>query len=149
MGAVGEKARAEDHVGDAVSQGLQQALQIQGVVFEIRILNGDEVTPGLCKARAQCGALAHVAGVADEVHLPVRVGQAFSNSAAVVARAIVDDDDLELQGGVLDREQTLDAGCERPLLVVTGNDDAQRRPRFKSGSIQRSRVPAELGGDSS
>src|SRR4051794_41644132 len=72
------------------------------------------------EARAQGGALALIALVADELD----VLEALDDGSGVVLRAVVDDDDLER---VRQLPQALDDHLDRAGLVIGGHDDRQLR----------------------
>ena len=74
---------------------------------------------GLSEARAQCGALALVALVPDELH---GAPEALDDRGGTVLRAVVDDDDLEL---VRQRLQPLDHLRDRLGLVEGRHDHRQ------------------------
>ena len=89
---VADEARAEDDVGAAVEDGLDEPRILGGVVFPVGILNDDDVAGAVLEAGAQGGALARVLRLlqdADVVEFAFEPGQ---DRRRAVGRAVVDQD---------------------------------------------------------
>ena len=69
MGTGGKKARAVDHIGAPFDQRLQQHRVLGRIVFEIGILNDDEVARSLFYAAVQGSTFAHVLGLQQNSNL--------------------------------------------------------------------------------
>ena len=94
------EARAEDDVGVAVEDRLEQLRVLARIVLEVGVLDEGDVAGDVRHGRAHGGALALVALVVhhDEAEVVGVSGtsarNASSASRGAVARAVVDDDDL-------------------------------------------------------
>ena len=56
-----------------------------GIVFQIGVLNDDEVASGFLDAAAQSGAFAHVAGLEENPHLEVFLSEVGQDVTGAVA----------------------------------------------------------------
>ncbi len=101
---------------------LEQAGPIVGIVFEVAILNQDEVAarPGQSGADGCAFALVHL--VAQDPY--GRVLDGTKHFVGTVARPIIDDNDLE-HHGELDGAHTTDDLCHSGALVEDRHDDGQ------------------------
>ena len=80
----GHVARAEDGVGVAVEERLEQAGVLGGIVLEVGVLNERKIAGGLLDGGANGGALARVAFLAEEADLGEAGGQALEDLPGAV-----------------------------------------------------------------
>jgi hypothetical protein len=92
-----QETRANDYVGGAFDERLQEPFQVLRVVFEVSVLNGDKVTCGLLEAGTERCSLALVRHMPQDSNLRAlqleRLGQ-FQRS---VCRCVVDDEYFDLE----------------------------------------------------
>jgi hypothetical protein len=67
--------------------------------------------------------------VVEHHHPRDAIGDVPGHGEAAVLGAVVDDDELDVQAVVCDREDLLDARVESLFFVVARDDDAERHPR--------------------
>ena len=93
VGLAAHEAGAEDHVGPAITDRRREARVLDGIVFEVRVLDQHDVTRGHRDPAAQGRALAPVDGMADQ---PVdeRRQLALQQPHGAVAGAVINDDYL-------------------------------------------------------
>ena len=82
--AAAEEARAKDHVRVAVEDRPQQVRILPRIVFEVGVLDQDDVTRGRGEPGPQSRALALVPAVKKEDHFRVFLFGAFENRARAV-----------------------------------------------------------------
>ncbi len=136
MGPGGQEAAPEHRIGLVGLERLEQTDQILRVVFEIGVLDRDEIARYVAEARAQRRPLALIDLVGDDTDLGMPGRERAGPGQAVVARGVVDDHDLEGPRRRRDRSDAGDAGLECGGLVVAGDDDAERGGH---GSLARAR----------
>jgi hypothetical protein len=124
MGSATDEARAEDHVGLALKDRLQEHRVLPRVVLEVGVLDEDDVAGGRGEPRAQRGALALVPFVEDDRRI-----RGFCDRrqqiAGAVRGAVVDDDDLAFQPRERHRPDASEHFVECVHLVVDRNDDRE------------------------
>ena len=117
----------------------------------VRVGEGDDLAAGLAHGPVLGGDLA-AARVDDQPHA---VAEALDELVRAVGRGVGGDDDLELVGRVVEREQVLEPALDHRLLVVGGDDhghvrldrlladapraDARERRRPRAGRRRASR----------
>ena len=126
--AVGSVGRLEHelpadvrHVGvgevrDEVAQGIRRP-------GRVRIGEGDDLTGGLAHGPVLRRHLASTR-VDDQAHA---IPEALDQLVRPVGRRVGGDDELELVGRVVEREQVLEPSLDHRLLVVRGDDHGHRR----------------------
>ena len=106
-----------------LKNGLDQPRILGWVVFQIGILEDDDLATRLGDAAAQCRTLAPVSRVIDNlVHESGHL--AAKNFRGTVRRSIVDHDDLLAGDGC--RAHALDKMTQSRPLVEAGDDDRQQ-----------------------
>ena len=116
------EARPVDHVGFAFDQGFQKERVLGRIVFEVSVLNDNEVAAGFLNAAAQGCALAHVARLQQHTQRrPILLFQGSKDLAGGVGRAVVDAEQFDLEGE-LQRKDTVDHEAQGGALVVDGHD---------------------------
>ncbi len=60
MRTISEEAAAVNDVGFAIDDGLEQHGVFSGVVFEVGVLDDDDVACDVCKSGAECSTFAFV-----------------------------------------------------------------------------------------
>ncbi len=89
------EAAAIDHRRAPFQQRLQQLDVVARVIFEVGVLNDNDVARGVFKAGAQGGALAAILLVKDNLQIGLRIGHPFTqNVTRAIGGAVVDDDNL-------------------------------------------------------
>ncbi len=68
-GAAAHEARAENYIGFALHEGIEHVRIFGRIVFEIGVLNNDEVASCLLDPAAQSRPFAHVVGLEEDAHL--------------------------------------------------------------------------------
>ena len=119
-----------DRIGPVLEKRCHQLGEILRVVFEIGILEDDEIPSRGLDAGAHGGPFALVHIVMEDPH-PVGVlgSHCVDDLCAAVGGSIVDDDDLELTNtGNRDREQSLEHLADEIALVENRHDGAQVEP---------------------
>ena len=118
-----------------------QPAEVRDPELAIAVGEGHEVVAGRPKARAEGGAIAEVRRMVDRADdTGVGGGQPSASSAVAVARAVVDDDDLERlgerrQGVERLGDQRLDVG-----LLVVGREEVGQLGDARSAARRRRRV---------
>ena len=122
------EARAEDDVGVAVEDRLDELRILVGVVFEVGVLDDDDVAARLGDAAADGRPLPLVHRLEDVADLRPLLRERRDDVARAVGRAVVDDDDL-----LLDRHRPHPAQQlrHRRALVVAGDDDGKEGERVR------------------
>lgn len=110
--------RAEDDVGDAVSDGLDEGGHFRRVVFEIGVLDHGDLAVDVGYGRPDRRALPAVRLTQEEPAVPA-VLPLVEDRRRPVARPVVDDDHLFVQ---LERVDTTEHFRDRRGLVVDGNE---------------------------
>src|SRR5688572_1158221 len=120
-----EEPGAVDDIGAAVDDQLDQLRELLRGVFEIGILNDDDVAADRVKAAADRGAFALVALLQEqsEAVAPLQVGKAV---ARPVGGTVVDDDQLDAQRH---RQHARDDLVDGVPLVEDRHDDREQRRR--------------------
>ena len=108
------KPGAEDDVGDAAVDRLDQRRHVGRVVLEIGVLDDSDVAVHVRNRRPNGGALAAVL-LTDQHDGVLPCAPLFDEVAAAVGRAVVDDDDLLVE---LERPDGVEHGHDRRGLVV-------------------------------
>ena len=119
VGRGAEEAGSVDDVGFAFEQRMEECGIVGGIVFEVGVLDDDEVSGGLLDAAAEGGALAHVLGLEQDADLGMGGLQFGEDFAGAVAGAVVDADEFDFER---DGEDAGDDFPQRGLLVVDGHD---------------------------
>jgi hypothetical protein len=127
------EARAVDDVGLAIEDGLQELRVFRRVVLQIRVLDEDDLARRRLDSVADRGSLAAIGGVHKEAQLvdrPLLPGlcrhsigpqaELSEHRVRAVDRAVVDDDDLLVDGNLTDAAENLP---HRAALVEDGHDD--------------------------
>src|SRR5262249_25583346 len=112
------------HGAGAAGDGRQQPAVLLGIELEVGVLNQDDVARGVLQADAHRAALADVDRVV--VDADARVGDPCARvdrQSRAVARAVVRDDDLLLDGTDVDGAHAVDDLAYGLFLVVDVDDD--------------------------
>ena len=114
-----EKPRAEDDIGASLDNQLDQLRNSSGDVFEVGVLDGDDVAGdgGETAPERRTLSLIPLLQQQAEVVLPLQFDQAFTRA---VGRAVVDDDQL---GSHRHADNALDDLIDRRPFVVDRHDD--------------------------
>ena len=114
-----EEAGAVDHVGSAVTDRLDQLVVILGIVFEVGVLDHDDVASRFFESSAHGRSLAAVVGLVEDP--AVRLGgERGEELAGTVGRRVVDDEDLLVEP---DCPDALQAFLDGRAFVVDRDDD--------------------------
>lgn len=129
LGRGGGEARAVDHVGLVVLDWGEEFDKVGGVVFEIGVLNHEEVPGRRGDAGAERSALALVHGVAEEFEFDAGlVGEGWAlqdgceDGAGAVGGRVVDDHELEVER---DFKQARDDGLDGASFIEDWHDDGE------------------------
>jgi hypothetical protein len=117
-----QKTAAVDDVGPAVQDGLEELRILPGIVFQVGVLDKDDIALGVRESRLQRPSLAGVLLV--EENLGLRRGEFRKDLARPVGRPVIDDDDLLLQTDV-DGLDPAEDFLDRVFLVEDGDDDGK------------------------
>jgi hypothetical protein len=120
--------RAIDHVGVPFEQGRHQPRQIDRVVFEIGVLDDDDIACRFPDPAAHGAALARVVRLHDEPDVGELARQRLHDGGGPVVGAVVDHDDLLRHGNVSHAPEDL---LDRPLLVEGRDYNADERARAR------------------
>ena len=137
-----EKAGAKDHVGSAVEDRVEKFVVVARVVFEIGILDEDNVTGDFCEAAAEGSAFSLVVGLEEDtkvaevnrvaaveggrLSLPgsLKLGHFFEDLTGAVGGAVVHQYDFLAKRSVDDAAEDFVNGG---FFVVNGNGHRQLR----------------------
>jgi hypothetical protein len=117
-----EEARAKDDIGLAEKDGREELRVLVGVVFEVGILDDDDVGMDMLEAGAKGGTFALVDLMGEDADAVVGLGELLHGVPCTVFGAIVDHHELRDLGSGKD---FLDDEVKRAFLVVDGDDDAK------------------------
>src|SRR5262245_29137351 len=119
------KTRAVDDVGAPFENGLYQLGVFGRVIFQIGVLNNNDVASGVSQRGPERRAFTHILGV--EIDL-VRPGFAkvVQYLASAVLRRVVNDDQLSVDFAQIDRLDAPDDLVNRIRLVVNGHLDGKK-----------------------
>ncbi len=123
-------------VGDVlVGEVADELAQRVGRPRRVRVGEGDDVARALGHRTVQRGELA-AARQREQADARIVGGTLLHDLVRAVGRAVGDDEDLELLGRVVEREQVLEPRRDHVLLVVRGDDhrDARRDVRLAHGA---------------
>src|SRR5438477_11272675 len=98
MWAGAERAGSVDDVGFALDQRHEQGGIVGGIVFEVGVLNDDEVSRRLLNAATKRGAFAHIPGLKENANVRMVGLYLRENFARAVGGTVVDTDQFNLQG---------------------------------------------------
>jgi hypothetical protein len=115
-----QEPRAEDDVGVAVEQGLQELGQIGGVVLEVGVLHGDEGTGRVREPGPQGRPLAAVHEVTQ--HPDTGIADAGQDRRRAVGRRVIDHDHF---GDERLRQHAFQRPRHRGFLVVARDDHGE------------------------
>ena len=118
-----EEARPVDDVGASLANQLDELRILLRRVFEVGVLNHDEVARRFGEAAAQRGALALIALLKDQPESVFGL-ECREEIPRAVLRAVVNDDQLDADGNPEDASDDLFDGVP---LVVHGHHDGQQR----------------------
>ena len=97
-----------------------------GIVLLVAVHHDDDTSGGIVEPGADAGGLAEVPPELDDLDPGVDLVPGQRLGPRAVGAAVVDQDQLELEGEpVQDIEYLLDGGVDALLLVVEGDDDAE------------------------
>jgi hypothetical protein len=135
-----EKARAKDDVGATVNEGFEEFAVIARIVFEVGVLNENNIASDLREAAAQSSSFTLVVGLEKDAEIAevngigaiecgslsfargLELRELFEDLAGAVSGAVVDEDDFLPEGSFRDAaEDFVDGG----FFVVNGNDDGE------------------------
>jgi len=120
-----ERPDAECGVGEPFSERREQRDEIGGVVLQVGVEDGGELAAGMGEGGTDGCALALVALVADE-HRVLRPVERSQELTGAVGRAVVNDDQLRLEGEVRG-EDAGNRGIDPLGLVVDRHEDGELR----------------------
>jgi hypothetical protein len=89
-------------------------------------LHRDEISRGRAKSGPKGSTLSLVAVVLEDSNLRVATLELLSDLEASIARAIVDDDNLQIQVLCAQGQDPFDTRLQRPFLVEAADDDGER-----------------------
>lgn len=124
VGAAAEEAGAVDDIGAAFEDGLEESGVVVGVVFEVGILDEDDIAGGFGEAGVEGGAFALVVVVEGGDDVGEAGGEGGEEVAGAVGGAVIDEDDFALEAGV-DAADGFEEVGEGLDLVVDGDDDGE------------------------
>lgn len=79
------EAGTEDDIGFVLQKRFEDLRVFSGIVFEVGVLNDDEVAGGFLNAAAQGSSFAHVMGLEKDAYLRVVVSEGGKNVARAIA----------------------------------------------------------------
>ena len=118
----GRESGTDNDIRKVRRERLKEALQVVRIVFEVGVLDGDEVACRLFEPSMECGAFTLIHLVPQDTHLRVPEHES-SASKSIVHRRVINDKNLDPQGGIGDRKDALDAAHKRSLFIVGRNND--------------------------
>ena len=102
-----------------------------GRVLEVGVEHHDRVAAGVVESGGQRRLVPEVARQEDDPHAGIVVGEPLERRRRAVARAVVDEHELELQPLERRAHPRVEL-VDRRLLVVDGRDDAEQRQLRRS-----------------
>src|SRR5574341_180384 len=131
---------AEDNVGVAFQDWLEEPRVVLRVVLQVGVLDEDDVAGHVLDGGADRCSLAAIARVEEEVHLPPVVAtQSFQDLTRSVTRGVIHEDDLLV---IRDRLNPLEEQFDRLPLIIDRNDDGELH---RASWVGRSVGPLEGG----
>ena len=128
-GCVGEH-EAPAHVGDVgIGERAHELRERVGCPGRVGVGEGDDL-PGRLAHRPVLRRDLPAARAADQAHTRLACREGGDELVGAVARRVRGDNDLEPVGGIVEREQVLQAPLDHGLLVVGGDDHRHRRGRL-------------------
>ena len=149
-----KKAGAEDHVGAAIEKRFEELAVVAWIVFEVGVLNEDNVAGNLSESATKSGTLALIAILEKDAQIAesdgvgavlsgsrgfaraLKLDKLFEDLASTVGGAIIDDHDFLAKLGFDDAAEDF---IESGFFVIHGNDDG------KFGINQRKWVVTWMG----
>src|SRR4051812_39322704 len=123
------KAVSKNHVSAPSHDRGEQNRIILRIVLKVGVLNQHQVARDLCESSADRESLSVILVVEQDAHAAgISVLEASEDFARAIAREVVDDDDLLLQGNV-HLEHGGDNVLDRIPLIKNRNDDRELRRR--------------------
>jgi len=137
------EARAEDRVGVALQQRGEHAGQVERIVFQIAILDDREFSRGVLDGGADGGALAAVAGVANDLNYAgMQPGQLIQRFRRPIGGTVIHRHDFD--GYFLPQRHRQQARDQRRKVFRLVEDRDEDRD-FGVGAYQKKMV-VRLGG---
>jgi hypothetical protein len=124
VGAAHE-SRAVHGVRPPLEDRLEQLRKLEGIVFEVGVLNRDHVSRCRLETRPERCTLSAIPHVEDETVDHARLLELREQLVAPVRRAVIDDDDLDREGKGANRPQH---GLDRVPLVEGRHDHGKTHP---------------------
>ncbi len=122
MRASPHEAGPVDHVGFPLNQGLEQRRVFAGIVFQVGILDDDEVARGFLDPPAQRRAFPHVSRLQQHSQGGRILAFEFrENVARRVGRSVIHTEQLNFEGNV-ERKDVPDDAPQRRALVIDRHD---------------------------
>src|SRR4030095_14681557 len=118
-----QKPRSVDDISSPLANQLDQIGEFLGRIFEIGILNHDEISANRAETGAQRRAFAAVFGLQQQGESQLAL-QSSQHVAGAIGRAVIDDDQLRAKRH---GEHTTDDLLDRRRLVVYGHGDRTQR----------------------
>lgn len=117
-----KEARAKDDIGLAEEDGSKELWILVGVVFEVGILDDDDVGIDMLEAGAKGGTFSLIDLMGEDANAVVGLGKFLHGVPCAVFGAVVHHDELRDLGSGKD---FLDDEVKRAFLVVNRDDDAK------------------------
>ena len=135
-----EKAGAKDYISTAIEDGFEKFVVIARIVFEVSILDEDDVAGNFRKAAAQGRTLSLILRLEKDAEVAevdgisavesgcrsfagvLQLDHFFKDLAGAVGRAVVHENNLFARFGVDDAAEDF---FEGGLFIVNGNDDGE------------------------
>src|SRR5215467_15429797 len=98
MRSAAHEAGTVDHVSFIFEQGCEQDRVFARVVFQIGVLNQNEIANGFLNATTEGGSLSHVMGLHEDAYLWISMAQLLKQFGRAVGRSVVHAKDFGAQG---------------------------------------------------
>jgi hypothetical protein len=149
-----EEAGAKDNVGTTVNDGFEEFAVVTRIVFEVGVLDEDNIACDFREATAESGAFTLVVGLEKDAEIAevngigaiecgslssargLELRELFEDLASAVSGAVIDEDDFLAEGSFDDTAKDF---VNSGFFVVNGNDDG------KLGINQSGRVATVRG----
>src|SRR4029077_19836280 len=140
MWAGAHKTRTENDICFAAQDRLEQARVFLRIIFEVGVLDENDITGSGCETTAQGRALATINAVVNDA-IGNWLDIAFQDRAAAVSRTIIYDDDLDVpERGGPDRRHDF---ANSIAFVITGDNDGDfHGPLLTEQESRRAGAPA-------
>jgi hypothetical protein len=113
----------DDDIRKVRRERTKETLQIVRIIFEVSVLDSDEIARRLFEPGMQCSAFTLIHLVPQDAHLRVPERKFFRKLEGIVHRRVINYENLDSEIGIRDCQDALDAAHKSPLFIVGRDND--------------------------